>query len=166
VFSEPGFGTTFRVYLPAAARSRIARAEEEADPADVPAGARVLLVEDEPAVREFTERALSHAGFHVTSVSSAEEAAALAADERPDLLITDLLLPGANGLALASRLRERWPDLPVLFVSGYPHSAVLRRGLDVPAEAFLSKPFGISELAAAAARVMRSGAGTPPVREP
>jgi two-component system cell cycle sensor histidine kinase/response regulator CckA len=156
VESKRGEGTRFRIWLP--------RHEGPADPpaqpvaptpvpaaasSPAPVGAPVLLVEDEAPLLKLAERALRRAGFEVVTAGSAEEALDLLEQgaPRPLALVSDVVMPGADGLELAQRLRERDPALPVLLVSGYAEAAL---GRDLVAERIrlLSKPYGLSDLVA------------------
>ena len=138
VQSESGRGAVFSVYLP-----RVASAAPEPRSVAAPTpGAlgteRVLLVEDEAVVRGVVERTLQRAGYRVVVATSGDEALELTdVDGQFDLLITDIVMPGVNGWELGKRLGERWPGLPVLYISGYTE--------DVDAfgqgAAFLQKPF-------------------------
>jgi two-component system, cell cycle sensor histidine kinase and response regulator CckA len=140
VQSEPGRGATFSVYLP-----RVASAAPDARGVSTLApGAlgteRVLLVEDEAVVRGVVERTLQRAGYRVVVATSGDEALALTgADGRFDLVITDIVMPGLNGWELGKRLGERWPGLPVLYISGYTEDVIT--DVDARGAAFLQKPF-------------------------
>jgi two-component system, cell cycle sensor histidine kinase and response regulator CckA len=142
VRSEPGRGAVFSVYLP-----RVASAEAEArgaPPPPPPPSAlgteRVLLVEDEAVVRSVVERTLQRAGYSVVVATCGDEALELShADAQFDLLITDIIMPGLNGWELGKRLAERWPGLPVLYISGYTEDAIT--DVDARGAAFLQKPF-------------------------
>ena len=153
VYSEPGRGSAFKVYLPRVHGDAAAPAESAAQPSGAgersPAGGRILLVEDEPRVRHFTARVLREAGYDVVEAANAEEALALAATGLStfQLLITDVVLPGQHGPALAEALTERVPDLAVLFVSGYT-DAVARQAIATGRRAFLEKPFSPQSLLA------------------
>jgi two-component system cell cycle sensor histidine kinase/response regulator CckA len=109
----------------------------------------VLLVEDEAPLLKLAERALRRAGFDVMSAASAEDALDLLdqGGPRPIALVSDVVMPGMDGLALAARLRERDPELPVLLVSGYAEVAL---GRDLAAERLklLPKPYGLADLVA------------------
>jgi two-component system, cell cycle sensor histidine kinase and response regulator CckA len=102
-----------------------------------------LLIEDEPLIRALTERALREEGRSVVAAGSAEEALAAAATMEPDIVVTDLSLPGMDGRALIAALRGRWPLLPAVLVSGYTDSG---EAAD-PAIVFLAKPFTLTGLA-------------------
>jgi DNA-binding response OmpR family regulator len=108
-------------------------------------------VEDEELVRRVGERALAQAGFAVTAAQTAAEARQLADRQRPDVLVTDVVLPGGiDGITLAEGLRARWPSLPVLLVSGYSER-------EPPDWApLLAKPFEPNQLAGAVAAVLRA----------
>ncbi len=126
---------------------------EQADPPPVTGtGPLALLVEDEPSLARLAARSLTGAGWRVLGAECAESALdRLAAGDAPQLVVTDLALPGLDGLALLSRLRERWPDLPAILTSGY---GVPPAGL-APRTAFLAKPYALRDLLALA----RSQAG-------
>jgi signal transduction histidine kinase/CheY-like chemotaxis protein len=143
VTSAPGQGSSFRLYLPLTDEPAAA-----AVPAGEPAMARlrVLLVEDEPTVRMLAARILRRAGNEVTEAAAPAEALALPDAARPDLLVTDVLLPGIDGVELHRRLAERWPGLPVLLVSGFPGGNARIEEAVARGEHFLQKPFGPVEL--------------------
>jgi CheY-like chemotaxis protein len=107
---------------------------------------RILLVEDELAVREMLARALCRQGYDLLLASNGSEAVALRDDEIKDvdLLISDLIMPGANGAEVASSLRQRVPNLNVLFMSGSGDHPVLHRVL-TGGERFIGKPFSIAQ---------------------
>jgi CheY-like chemotaxis protein len=103
----------------------------------------VLVVEDEPAVRRIATLALRQAGHRVLEAVDGEDArrVADAAAEELELLVTDVVMPGMGGRALAGALRERRPNLSVLFVSGYTEDEALQSEVASPRTAFLAKPF-------------------------
>jgi len=149
VDSEIDRGTTFTITLP-----RVLGTLGEAEAAaSRPAlsgrcATTVLLVEDDPSVRRLTAAILASEGFTVTPVASADEAGA-AFDEHPDhvdLLLTDVVLRGTNGIELARRLTARRPGLPVLFMSGYADGAIGASGQLPPGGRLLTKPFRAAEL--------------------
>ncbi len=155
--SAPGTGTTVRVHLP--------RVEAEPVRSSIPPspvwidtrGLRVLLVEDNVSVRQATARVLRGAGYRVIEAASAEDALDLA--ERAgelDLLVTDLMLPGRDGRALAERLSEDDPALGVLYMTGYAEMSGETGSSDpFSGRAVLSKPFSSSQLLGAVARALR-----------
>jgi two-component system cell cycle sensor histidine kinase/response regulator CckA len=135
-------GACFTIYLPEADAS--GRPDAVVRSAGVPA--RLLLAEDEAVLRAAMARALERAGFAVTAVPDAETALAhLAAGFEPGLLVSDIRMPGLDGVALAEEARRLRPNLPILLVSGYADAAERGRlgGLDV---GFVPKPFSLAEL--------------------
>ena len=145
VCSEPGRGSTFKVYLP-----RLDGPVPAAPEAAVgPSGSRrvgavtILVVEDEEAVRGLVSEILESAGHRVTMAGSPQDALALAgqADWRADLVLTDMVMPGMTGREMVTRLKEGRPELRVLFMSGYTAQAAGQQQLLQPGDAFLQKPF-------------------------
>jgi len=150
VSTQPGRGSTFTLYLPTTEGPETSRRTSPPS-APLPTGTEtVLLVEDEAAVRELTSRVLSSRGFTVLAAADGPEALRLAGGPgRPvDILVTDVVMPGQSGPDLATTLRARWPELPVLFVSGHTDDAVVRHGLLHQTIHFLPKPYVPSELVA------------------
>ncbi|MBA2685174.1 MAG: response regulator [Gemmatimonadaceae bacterium] len=143
VDSTPGKGTTFRVYLPAvepsAARDDLRVAEDSA----VRGIETILLVEDEPAVREIARRILIQKGYVVLPASNGAEALATSAafDSTIHLVISDSVMPGMTGAEVVRRLQEQRPGLKALFMSGYTDDEILRRGIVSSTAAFIQKPF-------------------------
>ena len=140
--SVPKLGTRFDIYLPAT------DAPEEHDPAianerPVSAGERILVVEDDPAVRAIVTRTLRGAGYSLLVASSGDEAMALAeSSSQPiDVLVTDMVMPGVTGRDLAMRVIPRFPAMKVVYMSGYTDDEFVRRG-ELPRDhLFLQKPF-------------------------
>jgi two-component system cell cycle sensor histidine kinase/response regulator CckA len=129
VSSQPGRGTTFKVYLPRA--DGVPEPAPAASPSAAGGTETLLLVEDEPAVREVAHEILLSRGYHVLVAGSAAEAEVmLSGREDPvDLMVTDVVMPGQSGRELYERLAQRWPGLPVIYVSGYTEDVILRRGV-------------------------------------
>jgi PAS domain S-box-containing protein len=154
VSSEPGRGTTFTIRLPQEASAPVSL---DAAPDDASSGGtgRVLLVEDEEIVRRVTTELLARAGYDVVAAASAEDALLLlTGGERPDVLVSDVVMTGLDGPALVDRARTIVPGLPVLFVSGYPAESLRDR----TGEAILTKPFTPAELAESVESVRRAPA--------
>jgi signal transduction histidine kinase len=153
VASEAGRGTTFRVYLP----EETAAPAEPAVPALQPSSPRgtetILVVDDEPAVRRMTVRALVGQGYTALEAENGAAALELLArtDQPVNLVLTDVVMPMLNGRELGEQLAAERPDLPVLFMSGYTDDDAIRRGLLRPDAPFIQKPF----LPAALARKVR-----------
>jgi PAS domain S-box-containing protein len=149
VVSAPGQGATFTLYLPVLSDANVV--ERRKGPRGEPrppggdeaqAGATVLLVEDEPAVRAIAARSLERGGFRVLQASGGADALELMAGQgQPDLVLTDLMMPGIGGAELARRLRERWPALPILFMSGYSLEDLRLQGALGSERVIVQKPF-------------------------
>jgi len=154
VYSEPGKGTTFKIYLP-----RVdAPVNGHRRPATLlrKGTETVLLVEDEDAVRSVATRILRAAGYTVLAASRATEALEVLARQAGTvhLLITDVVLPGMSGPELALKVSETHPQLRVLFTSGYADDAILRHGLLHQQAHFVGKPYTVEELTAAVRSVL------------
>jgi len=148
--SAPGQGTTVRIYLPEVAApviDTVAHADTPPVQSQVQPKLRILVVEDEPVVRELVLRLLRRAGHNVTGAPDGETALALASSGPAfDLLVTDVVMPGMNGRELAGRLQQLQPRLPVLFMSGYAHDFDGALPEAPGASAFLQKPFDAAAL--------------------
>jgi two-component system cell cycle sensor histidine kinase/response regulator CckA len=149
--SERGRGTRFSVYLPVhhgtEGAPRIARAEPQREWGG---GGRVLLVEDEDMVRAVASRALTRAGYAVTTASDGDEgleimAKIMASGEEFDLVVSDVVMPVMDGPTMAREIRKTRADLPVLFMSGYAEEQ-LRKEIDMANVAFLPKPFTVQQI--------------------
>jgi two-component system, cell cycle sensor histidine kinase and response regulator CckA len=148
-YSEAGQGTTFKVYLPVT--------QEEIDMPEIPSQERVaprgeetiLVVEDEESLRSVTEQFLSNKGYQVIVAEDFQKALDVSENnpQHIDLLMTDVVLPGASGPKLADRLAITRPQMKVLFVSGYTADALVHGDLHRSDFAFLSKPFSLNTLA-------------------
>ncbi len=142
VYSEPGFGTTFKIYLP-----RVDEAIEhdncETEVMVEGNGEIVLVVEDNEMMREVTRRLLESAGYIVLAAESPDAALAMYSDQSPliSLLLTDLVLPRMNGRELYQKFSELLPSLKVLFMSGYPAEVISHFDLIEPGIVFIQKPF-------------------------
>jgi PAS domain S-box-containing protein len=148
VYSELGFGTTVKVYLPRAAEP--AEAPVETVAASPPRGSEtILLVEDEKPVRKMAMRILRAQGYRVLEAGDGEQALQLfdGAEGRVQLLLCDVVLPNMGGRAVAERVRELHPDIKVLFVSGYTDDVILKNQLLEGDVTLLQKPFTPSTLA-------------------
>jgi PAS domain S-box-containing protein len=149
IYSEPGHGTTIKLYLPRFSGTEAGDDERKPDLVAIKgfSGELVLVVEDEPAVRSFSVDALLELGYTVIDAGSAAEALALL-DDHPDvaLLFTDVVMPDQNGRRLAEEARRRRPDLPVLFTTGYSRNAIVHNGVLDPGVQMIGKPFTVAEL--------------------
>jgi CheY-like chemotaxis protein len=141
VYSEEGRGTTFKIYLPAAAGT--AEVAAPTDPAAELGTETVMLVEDDESVRNLVRTMLETKGYEVLAAADADEAERLCAERRGgvDLLLTDVVMPDVNGRVLAERLSTLSPSMRILFMSGYSDEAVYRHGEISPNASFIEKPF-------------------------
>jgi PAS domain S-box-containing protein len=151
VYSEPGHGTTFKIYLPKIEEeTAITNHDGRADSRAVPRGSGVaLLVEDEKGVRDLTREYLEMAGYQVLVAENGHTALEMAAMHAGpiDLLITDIVMPGINGRELADRVRSARPEIKVLYMTGYTDQAIVRRGALNEGGVLLQKPFTLATLA-------------------
>ena len=155
IYSEEGDGTTVKMYLP-----RMTKAAEETatpsgkpeDVASIPRGEpheTILLVEDNEGVRHYAKDVLTELGYRVHDAADGDEALRFVAKKPAiDLLFTDVVLPGSlTGRDLANRLRQRYPDLPVLYTTGYTRNAIVHQGRLDPDVHLLNKPYTQQDLA-------------------
>ena len=153
VDSELGRGTTFRIYLPVTDRSLEALHAGAAK--TLPRGyENVLVVDDDPHVREVTTRALRASGYRALSASDGSSALRMLAREPIDLLVTDVVMPGMNGRELAESALRSLPSLKVLYTSGYTDDEVVARGVMRGEVEMLDKPFRVDKLAAKVRQIL------------
>jgi PAS domain S-box-containing protein len=149
VYSEPGKGSTFKVYLPCVDEpAETLPAPQKGD--ETRTGTEtILLVEDEPSVRELTRAALADRGYSVMATDTPEAAERVCEKNESEihLLLTDVVMPGISGRELAKRLTSRYPKMRVLFMSGYSFNIISHGGTLEDGVAFLQKPFTPSALA-------------------
>ncbi len=150
VYSEPGHGTTFKIYLPLYAAKAALRPEQESDLAPATGGETILLVEDEPAILKMTTLMLESMGYSVIVAATPGEAIRLAREHtgRIDLLMTDVVMPEMNGRELAVNLMSIYPDIGRLFMSGYTANVIAHQGVLDQGVHFIQKPFSIKGLSA------------------
>jgi two-component system, cell cycle sensor histidine kinase and response regulator CckA len=142
VYSQPGRGSTFKIYLPRVDEPALVAAEPS-QPAAESGAETVLLVEDEPALRDLIKIALSGHGFTVLAVGNPGDAITLCKKHTAPLhlLLTDVIMPGMDGLALAKQVRKERPEIKVLYMSGYATNFIMHDGEVDPGTNFLEKPF-------------------------
>ena len=142
VYSEPGLGSTFKVYLPRAGGAMDQRSRSEPG-RGAPAYESVLIVEDDDSVRALARRVLDGRGYHVWTCATAEEALDIMTEFGTEiaLLVSDVVMPEMSGQELARRIREQWPHIGVLFMSGYSDEDVRRHGMVSANGHFIEKPF-------------------------
>ena len=151
VYSEPGLGTTFKIYLPRIDEEQAFAGDGNSDATAVQRGSEVvLLVEDERGVRELAREYLEMSGYTVLEASDGPGALALANEYRGsiDVLMTDVVMPGMSGRELTERMLGLRPEIKVLYMSGYTDQAIVRHGILDRGSDLLQKPFGLSTLAA------------------
>ncbi|WP_233840449.1 CHASE3 domain-containing protein [Dyella sp. 2HG41-7] len=146
--STPGLGTTIRLYLP---RAPLVNTRAEQQPTQLSALPHVVLVvEDDPDVRELAQGALEELGYTALQADGAEAAESLLRDHpEVSILLTDVVMPGPSGVSLAREMQKRYPELRVLLMSGYPRDIIDRAQPGDEQSRLLAKPFSIRELAEA-----------------
>jgi PAS domain S-box-containing protein len=148
VYSEPGKGTTFKIYLPHHVGEGVESRAEIVIETPKGRGETVLLVEDEPAIMEMAKRMLERLGYRVVATDTASEAIRLAGNHTGEmhLLITDVIMPEMNGRDLADQLHTVHPDIKILFMSGYTADVIAHRGVLDEGVNFIQKPFSMRDL--------------------
>jgi PAS domain S-box-containing protein len=158
VDSEPGHGTTFKIYLPRAKAEAVAAAQESAR-RSLRGTETVLLVEDEEQILNLGRRILQQYGYTVLALSTPQAALTRAAQHAGPihLLITDVVMPGMNGKELRDRIKAGHPQLKCLFMSGYTADVIADNGVLVDGVHFIQKPFTIESLVETVRRVCEAG---------
>jgi signal transduction histidine kinase/CheY-like chemotaxis protein len=162
VWSEPGKGARFRIYLPQAAQQDAVSPTAAPAAAPVPQGGmrRILVVEDQDEVRGFATDVLRSSGYQVVEASTGDEAMRFveSTDGPIHLLLTDVVLRGMNGRELAEQFVLAFPSASVLFTSGYPDDVTARKGVPRGSVAFLPKPYSPESLTSRVAELLNSAA--------
>ncbi|MGE3623499.1 MAG: ATP-binding protein [Bdellovibrionales bacterium] len=169
VDSHVGKGSTFSVYLPVhvddgktVMETRQEESREDKPGPDLTGAGTILLVEDEDAVRVFSARALRNKGYNVHEARSGEEALAVLDKEggdKIDLIVTDVVMPQMDGPTLYKHIREKWPGMKVVFVSGYTEDRLREQFTSGETIYFLAKPFTLKQLAGKVKEVLEDGRG-------
>jgi len=163
-YSEPGKGTTFKIYFP---KVKISASKTEENRRVLVnshgAGKTVLIAEDESYVRTLAARILRERGYQVLEASSGTEALTLAKDfvGKIDLVLTDVVMPGLGGNDLVLAIRNLKPETKALYISGYTDSAIVHHGLLDAKDNFLQKPFTVAGLANNVRRILRAQMESP-----
>jgi PAS domain S-box-containing protein len=156
VYSEPGRGTTFKVYLPVSGDAEIPPEREKPEKTELRGAETILLVEDNEQVRDLTWSILRRQGYSVLPAPNGEEALAVF-DRHPEpvhLLLTDVIMPGMSGKELFTRAVKRSPRMKVLYMSGYTDNVIAHRGVMDEGVNFIQKPFSVKALAAKVREVL------------
>jgi CheY-like chemotaxis protein len=170
IYSEVGTGTTVKIYLPRLlneAAGAAAPSERNVEDARLPrghAGETILVVEDNPGVREYARNVLIELGYDVIDAGNADEAfAVLNTRRRIDLLFVDVVLPRPmNGRELAQKIRSLNPDLPVLFTTGYTRNAIVHEGRLDPDVQLINKLYTQQQLARKVRELLDRSSSTKP----
>ena len=155
VYSEPGHGTTFKLYFPAitaALENPVVRTES----APRPSGQTILIVEDEATIRGNVRECLQQLGYRVLEAENGSAALQMCDTFHGniDLVLTDLVMPGMSGYELGGELAQRHPLVRMLFMSGYTEDTAARRDILLQGSAFLQKPFSVADLSNAVHQVL------------
>jgi len=149
VYSEPGRGSTFKVYLPRA-EENVGAEEQERIPVGEPGGSEtVLIVEDNDSLRRLARTVLKQKGYKVLEAENGEEALRVSNEHEGaiDLLVTDVVMPKKSGRETAERLQQIYPRMKVIYMSGYTDNAIVQHGVLEPGLNFIEKPFSPADLA-------------------
>jgi CheY-like chemotaxis protein len=160
LYTEPGQGTTFSIFLPGFFGEKVAEPVTERVSENLSGSETILLVEDEPSLLSLGASMLGNLGYTVITAGNSEEAIDLFREHGSaiNLVMTDVIMPGMNGSELCDALKAIRPGLRVLYMSGYTADAILHRGIIDPGIHFLQKPFPLSDLA----RAVRAALSDPP----
>jgi CheY-like chemotaxis protein len=159
VYSEAGVGSTFKIYLPVATGEAPTELEDATETEAIGGSETVLIVEDEALVRDVTRAMLTRRGYRVLVAKDGEHALAVAANHMGviDLLLTDVIMPRANGRRVAEQLRMMRPELRVVYMSGYTEDAIVHHGVLEAGIVLLEKPFTEQSLARTVREVLDDG---------
>lgn len=153
VYSEPGLGTTFKLYFPVTS-AEVSAEFHNAAVADRPDGETILVVEDDDAIRVNVCDCLKHLGYTVLEAAGGEAALEICESSRVDLMLTDLVMPGMSGQEAAARASLRHPEIRVMYTSGYTEDGAARRELLQDGTIFLEKPYTVADLARTVRRAL------------
>ncbi len=148
VYSEPGKGTTFKIYLPVSEQTLVEEQTSKKRTNELRGSETILLVEDDEQVRALAHVILEQNGYTVLASESGPDALKrlVSHDSPAHLLLTDVVLPGMNGKKLFARVAERFPNIKVLYMSGYTGEVIAHRGVLEQGIAFIQKPFTVQAL--------------------
>ena len=158
VYSEPGRGSTFKIYLP-----RVDERSESQQPlakSDTRRGTEtILLVEDQPQLRQLTSAILAQFGYFVLQAANGTEALKLCEDNPSiQLVLTDVVMPGMTGIELGHKIQQLHPEMKILYMSGYTDDVIRRQGMLAPQKAYIEKPFSAEALNAKVREILEGSA--------
>ncbi|MBF0232689.1 MAG: transporter substrate-binding domain-containing protein [Desulfamplus sp.] len=150
VYSEPGLGSTFKIYLPRLVAKEDTDKEVPEKKAAAGGSETILLVEDEPMILDMTTTMLEMSGYTVLAAASPDEAIRLAKDHtgKIHLLMSDVVMPEMNGRDLAGQINDLYPDIRLLFMSGYTSNVIAHHGILDDGVEFMQKPFSMADMSA------------------
>ena len=156
VYSEPGQGTAFKIYLPKAEVEEAFVEEKQIQPQNLEGSETILLAEDDDSARKLVRTILREYGYRILEAQDGEEALKLFEQhEGPiHLLLTDVVMPGMNGRQLAGRLHPLQSKMKILFMSGYTDNAIVHHGVLEPGVSFIHKPFTPKDLGSKVRKVL------------
>jgi CheY-like chemotaxis protein len=148
VYSEPGKGTTFKIYLPQVNEPLQELREKKGEKELLLGGETILVVEDEKEVRKLALRILERQGYRILAATSGEDALSVCKEHQESihLLLTDVVMPGMTGHTLAESLVSLHPKIKVLYMSGYTENAIVHHGILDPGTNYIQKPFTVEGL--------------------
>ncbi len=155
VYSEPGLGTTFKLYFPVTSAT-VGTEPQNITVADQPDGETILIVEDDDAIRVNLRDCLQHLGYTVLEAESGKAALEMCESRggKIELMMTDLVMPGMSGREIAAQISRRYPAVRVMYTSGYTDDVAARRELRQDGTIFLEKPYTVADLARAVRRAL------------
>jgi CheY-like chemotaxis protein len=161
VYSEPGQGTVFKIYLPAVPAAAEIPAVEKAVAQSESVSETVLVVEDDEQLRKLARVMLGQQGYRVLDAGSPSDALRVIREHRGavDLLLTDMVMPQMTGVELAAEIQKEYPQIKVLLMSGYTEGGVMNQGMITPETPFLRKPFTSVELDSKIREVLHGSRG-------
>ena len=154
IYSEPGEGTTVKLYLPRCLDAKCVPDEIRREPDRSHRGERILVAEDDEDVRQYITESLQELGYDVLEAGDGETALKTLDQQRVNLLLADVIMPGMNGRKLAEEAKRRHPDLRVLFMTGYSRNAIVHQGRLDPGVDLIQKPISSEELISGVRRAL------------
>jgi len=145
-YSEPGKGTTFKIYLPLVEEELMSASELKEDKSFTFNGEKIVIIDDEKEIRDVMKRMLEQEGFQVFAAESYQDVLKYFGQNKIDLLITDVIMPEINGDEIADEIRDKYPDVKIIYMSGYTESTIMDFSLLDKNKMYLQKPFSRQSL--------------------